>query len=331
MDQTKRILRRILEAALIIFCIVVINFVLIRFMPGDPVMHILGESTYLRLEVEDPATIEEVRRLYGLDQPVWRQFLIYLGKTLRLDFGISYTTKLPVARLVWMRMKWTLMLTFPAIVLSALLGGTLGLFAGWNRGKLLDTVCSPIMLFISSVPTNCLGILLLIYFAFQLHLFPVAGMTSGGLTGLAKALDILWHMALPLFVLVLYKTSYCYMLMKSAVQGIREEEYVTVARSKGFTQIGVLFRHALKNALCPYVTAVCMQFGHILSGSMMTEVVFSWKGMGLLIYESVNTKDFPVLQTCFLAIGTAIVLCNLLADGINAVIDPSIRQEGKHA
>ncbi len=323
--------KRLLEALFIIFCIITINFILIRFMPGDPVVHIIGEDEYLRLESEAPEVIEEVRRDYGLDQPLWVQYVTYLNKTLHLDFGNSYRTKLPVLETVAFRMRWTLLLTIPAIVLSALLGGWLGLRAGWRKGGLLDTVCSPIMLLLNTIPTNCMAIIFLLVFAFRMGKFPISGITSGGLTGLAKAVDILWHMTLPLAVLVLLRTSSYFMLMKSTVQTVRDEEYIAVARSKGFSQEQVLLRHVLKNALCPYLTSVCMQFGHILGGSMLVEVVFSWKGMGTLIYDAVNTKDFPMLQTCFLFIGICVVLFNLLADVLNLIIDPRTRGEGDHA
>ena len=162
-------------------------------------------------------------------------------------------------------------------------------------------------------------------------LFPISGITSGGLSGLEKAVDILWHMALPLMILVILRTASYYMLMKSTVQTIRDEEYITVARGKGFSQGQVLRRHVLKNALCPYLTSVCMQFGHILGGSMLVEVVFSWKGMGTLIYDAVNTKDFPILQTCFLFIGICVVAFNLLADVLNMLIDPRLREEDRPA
>ena len=187
------------------------------------------------------------------------------------------------------------------------------------------------MLVLNTIPSNCLAILMLIYFAFQKGLFPVSGITSGGLTGMERTIDILWHMVLPLSVMVLLRSSGNFMLMKSTVQTIRDEEYVTVARTKGYSKRQVLHRHVLKNAICPYMTSLCMQFGHILGGSMMIEVVFSWKGMGTLIYEAVNAKDFPVLQTCFLFIAICVVLFNLLADGINMLIDPRIREEGNHA
>lgn len=325
------LVKRLLEALFIVFCIITINFVLVRFMPGDPVVHIIGEDEYLRLEAEAPEVIEEVRRDYGLDQPLWVQYVTYLNKTVHLDFGNSYRTKLPVLETVMFRMRWTILLAIPAILISALLGGWLGLRAGWRKGGLLDTVCSPIMLLLNTIPTNCMAIIFLLVFAFRMGLFPISGITSGGLTGLAKAIDILWHMALPLAVLALLRTSSYYMLMKSTVQTIRDEEYIAVARSKGFSQEQVLLRHVLKNALCPYLTSVCMQFGHILGGSMLVEVVFSWKGMGTLIYDAVNTKDFPMLQTCFLFIGICVVLFNLLADVLNLIIDPRTRGEDSHA
>lgn len=323
--------KRLAEALWIVFCIITINFVLIRFMPGDPVVHIIGEDEYLRLAAEAPEVIERVRQEYGLDESIPVQYVTYLNKTLHLDFGNSYRTKLPVWETVLFRMRWTLLLTIPAIVLSAVLGGALGLGAGWKKGGALDTVVSPIMLLITTIPTNCMAILFLLFFAFRMGLFPISGITSGGLSGLAKAADILWHMALPLMVLVILRTAPYYMLMKSTVQSIRDEEYITVARSKGFSGRQVLRGHVLKNALCPYLTSVCMQFGHILGGSMLVEVVFSWKGMGTLIYDSVNTRDFPMLQTCFLFIGICVVTFNLLADILNLWIDPRTREEEHRA
>ena len=322
-----RIGRRLAESLFIIFCIVTINFMLIRFMPGDPVVHIIGEDEYFRLESEYPERIEEVRHEYGLDQSLGKQYVTYLNKTLHFDFGNSYRIKTPVLETVLFRMQWTLLLAVPAIVISALLGGWLGLRAGMHPGGAFDTVSSTIMMIINTVPTNALAILMLLVFAFQMGKFPISGITSGGLRGWTKTVDIAWHMVLPLSVLVILRTSSYFMLMKSTVKSIRDEEYVTVARGKGFSMGEVRRRHVLKNALCPYITSVCMQFGHILGGSMLVEVVFSWKGMGMLIYDSVNAKDFPMLQTCFLFIGVCVVAFNLIADGINLLIDPRTRKE----
>lgn len=325
--RISRLGKRMLEALFIIFCIITINFILIRFMPGDPVVHIIGEDEYFRLESEHPEVIEEVRREYGLDQPILTQYITYLNKTIHLDFGNSYRIKTPVLETVLFRMQWTLLLAVPAILIAAVLGGFLGLKAGWKRGGTFDAVISTIMMVINTVPTNALAIIFLMVFAFRMGLFPISGITSGGLSGVEKTVDIMWHMVLPLSVLVILRMSSYFMLMKSTVQSVKDEEFVTVARSKGFSNGEVYRKHVLKNALCSYITSVCMQFGHILGGSMLVEVVFSWKGMGTLIYDSVNTKDFPMLQTCFLFIGICIVAFNLLADVINMLIDPRTRKE----
>lgn len=324
------LLKRILESLFILLCIITINFLLIRFMPGDPLRHLVGEEEYLYLRSRAPEVLDEIRAEYGLDQPLIVQYFSYLGKTLRLDFGVSYKTKQSVLEIVGYRMIWTLRLAVPAILISALIGGVLGLRAGWKKGGIADTICSPLMIFLNTLPSNCLAILFLFLFAFKLRLFPINGMTTGGLEGFEKLIDVLWHMALPLSVLVILRISSYYMLMKSTVRSICDEEYVITARGKGFSQWKVLRRHVLKNALCPYLTSVFMQFGYILSGSMLAEVVFSWKGMGTLIYDAVNSKDFPVLQTCFLLIGVCVVVFNLLADVLNMLIDPRTREENMH-
>ncbi len=326
----KRLLKHLGEYLVIILCIITINFLLIRFMPGDPVIHIIGEDEYLRLSMQKPEVIEEVRTEYGLDKSLWVQYATYLAKTAQLDFGNSYRTKTPVLETVMFRLQWTLLLAVPSTLIAALLGGWLGLRAGWKRGGFFDTFFSPLMLLVSTIPANCMAILFLLIFAFHLGAFPISGITSGGLSGMAQTVDILWHMTLPVTILTLMKTSSNFMLMRSTVSSIRDEEYITVAFGKGLSEQKVCRNHLLKNALCPYITSVCMQFGYILSGSMMIEVVFSWKGMGTLIYDSVGIKDFPVLQACFLFIGICVVVFSLVADAVNLVIDPRIKRGGDY-
>lgn len=320
------ILRNVLGYIIVIFCIVTINFLLIRFMPGDPVMHIIGEDEYLRLELSEPQVIEEVRKEYELNKPTHIQYINYLKRMIKFDFGNSYRTKTPVLETVLFRMRWTLILAVPAIVISSLLGAWLGLISGWRKGGKVDMILSPIMLTVSTIPSNCIAIICLLIFSFNLGLFPIGGITSGGLEGTRKVIDIVWHTILPMSVLILYKTPSFFMLMKSIVQSIRGEEYIAVAESKGFTSSQVLRRHILKNTLCSYATSVCMHFGSIMAGSMIVEIVFSWKGMGTLINQSVNTKDFPVLQACFLIIGITTVFFNFIADLLNVVIDPRVKE-----
>lgn len=324
--RLKYLAKHFFDAVIVIFCIITINFLLIRFMPGDPVIHILGEEEYFRISSSRPEVIEEVRKEYGLDQSFLVQYKNYLTKTIHLDFGKSYRTKTPVLKTVLFRMKWTLILAVPAIIISSILGGVLGLKAGWHKGGVFDTIVSPVMMFLSSIPANCLAIIFLLIFSFKLGKFPVSGITSGSVEGFKKILDIIWHLTLPLAVLVILRVASYFMLMKSTVQSIKDQEYIQSAVAKGFGDFDVLNRHVLKNALSPYITAVCLQFGHVLAGSMLVEVVFSWKGMGTLIYDSVNAKDFPVLQTSFLFIGICVVFFNFIADIINVAIDPRVKE-----
>ncbi len=318
--------RRFIEAVFVIFAIITINFFLVRFMPGDPVVHIIGEDEYLNLSTTAPEVIEEIRAEYGLDKPLSLQYVTYLQKTAKLDFGNSYRNKLPVLDTILFRMKWTLLLAVVSTIVAAGIGGMLGLAAGWKPEGFLDKLLTPVLLFFSSIPENCLAILFLLIFAFHLELFPVGGITSGGLAGVRKAVDVMWHMALPAMILIIHKSASNFMLMKSTAISVRGEEYIATAVSKGLPGRTVLFRHLAKNAICPFITSVCMQFGNMFAGAMMVEIVFSWKGMGSLIYDSVNARDYPMLHTSFLIIGVCVVLFNLLSDIVCAAIDPRIRE-----
>lgn len=324
--KTKFILKKTIGYIFIILTIITINFFLVRFMPGDPVMHIIGEDEYYILLSKDPEVLEEIKGDYGLDKTIIEQYKTYIIKTIKLDFGNSYRTKTLVMETILYRMKWTLYLIVPAIIISALWGGIFGLKAGRNPGGKFDLIVTPLFLTLSTIPINCLSIIILLIFSFKLGIFPIGGITSGGFEGLRKTIDIIWHMILPLSVIVIYKTSSNYILMKSIVSQIRDEEYIVTAVSKGISKSKVLWRHIAINAFCPYITSICMQFGSVLAGSMMVEIVFSWKGMGTLIYSSVNAKDFPMIQTCFLFMGVCVVVFNLIADVIYMAVDPRVRE-----
>lgn len=325
-NKLSYLFKRILEGIFIIFCIITLNFFLIRFMPGNVVMHIVGEEEYYNLMLSAPEKIEEIETQYGLDKSYLEQYLVYLNKTIQLDFGNSFRIKMPVLNTILFRAKWTLCLSIPTILISGILGGATGLYCGWKKGKWQDKLITRIFLIVNTIPTNCLAIVFLATFAYRFGWFPISGITSGGLSGIDKALDIFRHMQLPLIIMILYRTAYNHMLMRSTVALVKDEPYIDTAISKGMTEHRVVIRHLLKNALCPYVTAICMQFGGILAGSMMVEIVFSWKGMGTLIYDSVNAKDYPMMQGCFLFIGICVVVFNFVADILYTVIDPRLKE-----
>lgn len=317
-------LKRLLGALLTIYVVITVSFFMVRFMPGDPLQHLVGQEEYYYLMENDPAELERLAEKYGLNDPVGVQYLRYLENVIHMDFGIAYSNKQPVVENVLNCMSWTIMLSIPTWIVGGLLGGILGVIAGWKPGKLFDSIMTPIALFLNTVPSNCIAILALVVFAYNLRWVPIGGMTSGMTTGWARTMDILHHMALPLSILILFRVSGDFMLMKSSVSQIRREDYTTTARAKGLPERKVLFRHVMKNALLPYVTSMCMQMGSLLSGSMMIETIFGWKGMGQLFYNAVSNRDFPTAQLCFLISAFCVVTANLVSDLIITVIDPRV-------
>jgi peptide/nickel transport system permease protein len=202
------IFKRIVMAAAILFVIITLNFCLVRSMPGDPMCNILGEEDYNLLLASVPDTLEELRTYYGLDKSLAEQYRTYLKDTSRLNFGYSFHAGRPVTDIVFFHAKWSFLLVLPAILIAAPLGGRLGLRAGWKPGGKFDVVLTPILLFVNSIPSNCLAIVLLMVLAYRAKLFPLGGMVSGGnLTGMSRILSILWHMVLPLSILTAYRTA----------------------------------------------------------------------------------------------------------------------------
>lgn len=317
-------LKRLLGALLTIYVVITVSFFMVRFMPGDPLQHLVGQEEYYYLMENDPAELERLAEKYGLNDTIGVQYLRYLDNVIHMDFGIAYSNKQPVVDNVLKCMSWTLILSIPTWIVGGLLGGILGVIAGWKPGKLFDSMMTPIALFLNTVPSNCIAILALVVFAYNLRWVPIGGMTSGMTTGWARTVDILHHMALPLSILILFRVSSDFMLMKSSVSQIRREDYTTTARAKGLPERKVLFRHVMKNALLPYVTSMCMQMGSLLSGSMMIETIFGWKGMGQLFYNAVSNRDFPTAQLCFLISAFCVVTANLVSDLIITVIDPRV-------
>ena len=324
----KRILRRLTASLATIFMIITISFLMVRFMPGNVMQHLIGQEEYYYLMEAAPEQLEMLEEKYGLNGTIGEQYIRYLKCVVTLDFGISYGNKLPVAQTVGAACRWTLVLSIPALILGGLLGGFLGVFAGWNPGKPFDMILTPIALFVDTLPSNCIGVLVLVVFAFKLRWFPISGMVSGTETDFWKyILDVLRHAALPLGIIILYRIAGDFILMKSCISQIRNEEYIITAHAKGLSEKKVLLRHVLKNALLPYITSMCMQMGHLLSGSMIIETIFGWKGMGKLFYDAVSNRDYPTAQLCFLISAACVVTANLLSDILITFIDPRIKEK----
>jgi len=321
----KKIAGYLLKAITLVLIAISINFLLIQLMPGDPIVNILGEQEYFLLESKYPDLLEEARSKYGLNGSLAEQYLRFLKNTVTFEFGRSFSSGRSVMDTVLFRMQWTLLLAVTSIILSALIGGGLGVVAGYKKGGRFDRILTFIFLLLETIPANCLALIALMIFGFKLRWFPLSGMASGGVTGISRVLDTAYHMVLPVFALSTFRTSSNFLMVKSFVSQIREEEYITTAVAKGLPGKQLLGKHVLKSVLVPYVTILCMQFGFIFSGSMLIEVVFSWRGMGTLIYSGVMTRDYPTVQLCFLVTSVCVIFFHFLADILAWKLDPRIK------
>jgi peptide/nickel transport system permease protein len=316
---------RLLMYLLTIWFVASFNFFLIRFMPGDPLEHLVGEEDYLYLSAAHPEVLEELERAYGLDESLFPQYKTYLLRLLHGDLGRSYKNNVPVLTLILQRLARTFRLILPAVVLAGVLGILLGAAAGWRPGSRLDRWISRLSLVVYSIPGYCLGMLGLMVFCFWLGWVPAGGISSGGLTGAAYVRDALWHMTLPVGALTLSKLSYNIPMMRSGVVEAKRADYTLSARAKGVKSAQILFRHVLPNAAVPMIAVFTMQLGFIVSGSMMLERLFNWDGMGLLVYKAIGGNDYPILQGSLLVLTVCVVLSNLLSDVLCALLDPRIR------
>jgi peptide/nickel transport system permease protein len=311
----KNLQKKTTRYLLAVFFIATLNFMIPRVMPGDPVTNLLGEDSMLSHK-----HLAELKAELGLDQPLLSQYLKYWKDVLHLKFGFSYHYNAKVSQLIGARLKWTLLLVGPGIILGALLGTCLGAVSGWKNQTTLNKLATALMLLIYSTPPYFFALLVLYLFAFKLELFSLRGFYTTGSVG-----DIFKHLFLPVMVLTLFVTSRNYMMMQGSVLQEKEKLYALCAKAKGLMGNAILFRHIFKNASLPVVTLVALDFGFILSGALFVEIVFSMNGMGTLIYDAVMSRDYPVLQGIFLIMTIMVVTMNFLADLVYSVIDPRVR------
>jgi len=320
-DRTGYIARQAIRYSVSLFIIVTLIFIIPRMMPGDPFVSLLGEEVYYR----SPELVAELKAQFGLDRPLPEQYISYLQNLVQGNLGYSFHYSQPVWSVIAYKIKWTFVLLIPSVILGAIVGIVLGSVAGWRHGRGMDTAVTSLFLFIYSMPHYWLAMIFVLIFAFYLGLFPLSGITGGGLAGAEKLKDVLWHMALPTFVLTLFGASYNYFIMRGSVLQVLGEGFVLTARAKGLSEKDVLFRHVLRNAMLPLVTVIALDFGFMVSGALLVEIVFSWGGMGTLVYDAVLARDYPLLHGSFLIIAFCVLAANFMADVLYAVIDPRIR------
>lgn len=320
-ELQQQILHKSVRYIVTFFIVITLIFVLPRLMPGDPLINLLGqESHYVSAEF-----IQELKKQYGLDKPLHLQYMHYLINLFHGNWGHSFHYAKPIFGIVCYRLQWTLLLLIPSIILGAIFGIILGSYSGWKRGGRYDASLTSVLLFFYSTPGYWLAMLAILIFGFYLGVFPLYGMVSSDSSGLERVFDILWHMILPVSVLTLFKTSFNYLIMRNSVVQVSEEGFILTARAKGLKERKILFRHVLRNALLPLITVIALDFGFMFSGVLLVEIVFSWNGMGTLIYDAVLARDYPLLQGCFLIITICVLIANFIADVIYAIADPRVR------
>jgi len=321
--RSGRLPERILEYALVLFIAVTLNFLLPRMMPGNPLALLAGADVGLLT----PEQRAEVSERAGLDRSLGEQYVSYLGDLASGDFGYSYRQKRPIVDMIAERLPWTLLLAGSALVFSAIVGVALGAFSAWRRGRPVDVALLSTLIALDSLPSFWLGMLFVSFFAVQLGWFPTSGAVTAAssLTGVDLALDIAGHAVLPVLTLSLLSVPGVYLTMRYAMLSVLGEDFIRTARSKGVTEGTVLFRHVARNALAPVVTVLALRLGLAFGGTVVIETVFSYPGLGRLIFEAVSGRDYPVMQATFLVFTVAVMLSNLLADLLYPIIDPRAR------
>ena len=309
------VIRRVLSAAVTLFAVMTLVFVLVRIVPGDPAQVVLGDQA-------SQEAIEAMRTRLGLDRPLWQQYTDFLGGALRGDWGSSMVTGQPVIGEVLKVLPWTIELTVVALLLGALIGIPLGVWAAVRRNRLVDYVTRLVSLLGLSFPAFVSAIMLLLVFAIQLRWFPV--ISSGGGEGLAERLR---NLALPAVNLGLIMAAYITRVTRSAMLEVLGEDYVRTARAKGVPHGVVLWRHALRNALIPVVTVVGLYLGILIGNSVLTEIVFNRPGLGKLIIGALNQRDYTMLQGMMVIYTMIVVLVNLLTDLTYGLIDPRVKYQ----
>jgi peptide/nickel transport system permease protein len=314
--------KRLLYAVGLIFAVLTINFVLIHAAPGDPAMVIAGE-----MGGADQATLDQIRRTYGLDRPVHEQYLTYVGRAISGDLGQSYLYNQPVTTLILQRLPATVLLVLTAMLFAIAVGTMVGVWASRRPHSLRSGAVTVLSLVGYAMPTFWTGILLVILFGKVLPIMPIAGMRDVRLYGgwFVTTLDVLHHLVLPAFTLAIVYMAQYSRLSRASMLEVLSSDYIRTARAKGLAERYVVWKHALRNALMPVVTIAGLQFGNLVSGAVLVETVFSWPGLGTLAFDSILGRDYPTLLGVLFFSSVLVIAANQLTDLAYRLIDPRLR------
>lgn len=306
-----------------------INFFLPRLMPGDPAQALMDKMGGV-----PPEQLESIKAAFGLDSgdSLLTQYGKYLGNTFRGDLGISLSRfPMPVMAVLKLAIPWTLGLIGLCTLISFGLGTVLGIYAAWRRESRLASLTVGIFTFVRSFPYFWLGLILIYTFAFRLRLFPLGGAYEVGLVrgSLAWVLSVLRYGTLPALTICLSSLGGWILMMRNNMINVLAEDYISVALAKGLSLRRVKTMYAARNAILPSVTGFAMSLGFVVGGGLLTEMVFGYPGMGYMLYQAVNAKDYPLMQAIFLFIAVAVLIANFIADMAVLFLDPRVRDGAK--
>ena len=322
MSMIQLLAKRLAYAVGLILAVLSINFMLIHAAPGDPAMVIAGE-----MGGADAATLEQIRKTYGLDRPLGEQYLTYITRAAQGDLGQSYLYNQPVTDLILQRLPATILLVLSALLTAIAVGTIVGVWASRRPHSVGSGAVTVLSLVGYSMPTFWTGILLVILFGKIIPIMPIAGMRDVRIYGgwWVTSLDILHHLVLPAFTLAIVYMAQYSRLSRASMLEVLSSDYIRTARAKGLAERLVIWKHALRNALMPVVTIAGLQFGNLVSGAVLVETVFSWPGLGTLAFDSILGRDYPTLLGVLFFSSVLVILANQLGDMTYRWSDPRLR------
>ncbi|WP_342431147.1 ABC transporter permease [Neobacillus sp. FSL H8-0543] len=323
--MTKFVAGKLFQYIIVIMLMLTLNFLLPRLMPGNPLVFLAGEDVGFMTSAEKEAILEK----HGLNDSIIKQYGTYIKNIFTGDFGFSYQQKRPIIELLKERLPWTMLLTGLGLVISTIIGVLFGAISAWKRGTKTDANLLTVFMFLSAMPSFWVGMILVSVFAAQLGWLPVFGAESAwsNLTGMERFWDIVSHLILPLTTLVLISVTSTFMIMRYSMLNVLGEDYIMMAKAKGVKDKVIKYKHAMRNALLPVATVFMLSLGFTLGGATVIETVFAYPGVGRLMFESVLSRDYPLIQATFLIITFSVVIANFLADLIYPLLDPKV---GRH-
>lgn len=316
------VLQRLFFSITIIIMIMILIFILINVAHGDPAELLAGEAA-------SPQYIETIRKAYGLDKPPLERMIIYIYNLLKGDWGYSITYQAPVIIVILQRLPQTLLLVGVSLIIAIFIGIGVGIISASKPNSLLDMTLNTLILGAYSLPVFWLGLILIMILSLQIPLFPTGGIidVSVAISGniIDKILNILWHMVLPIFTLsIIYMATYA-RVTRSVVMDVMKSNFIKAAIARGVPYKRILYVYALKNALIPVIAVAGAQFGLVVAGAVLTETVYSWPGIGTLLVQAVNYRDYPLVIGVLILVGISVAISNFVADLLMARIDPRIK------